>query len=503
MHHELLINGVNGIMTGKNTDLIRKIAKNSIKPVHFIGLGGIGMSGLARFLIDLGYKVSGSDIKESAITASLSTLGATVYIGHTEKTVEDASIVVASTAIKENNPELAEAKRLGIPVVHRSEVLEALMSGLGRQEKQVSVGVSGTHGKTTTSGMVSLIFEDAGVDPSFIVGGQMPYLNVNSKFGRGQHFIAELDESDGTIVNYMPDFSIIANLEFDHPDHYKGGFDQLIETFKIYVNNLESSAKIIINADCAGNRELLKHISHPGIILYSVDETNELHRKAKYTVSQISSSGLKAEAIVYKESRQIGKLKLNIPGLHNISNALAALAAALECGISFEKAVASLERFTGMKRRFQLIGCINNASIIDDYAHHPTEILATLKASSDAVKSAGKGRVVAVFQPHRYSRLSALWNEFLKCFNNADVLYVTDVYSAGENIIQEISSKRFAEEVSHPYVSYIPGSIEHVADLVYPEIRQGDIVISLGAGDITKLGGVLIRKHEQCGAVKA
>ena len=471
-----------------------EIAQDKTKTIHFIGLGGIGMSGLAKFLLELGYRVSGSDIKDGPNMFSSSAQGATVYIGHHAGNIARASLIVVSSAINNSNPEIIEAKKNNIPIIHRSQLLEAIMSGVGRDKKQISIGVSGTHGKTTTTGMIALAFEDAKLNPSIVVGGQMPFLNTNSKLGSGDHFIAELDESDGTIELYAPDLSVITNLEFDHPDFYKNGLDQVIETFKKYVSNLNKDSKIIINVDCSGNRKLLSQIKHEGIITYSSDETNEHFAQAKYKATNITNKGLNAFAKIYKNNEFIGDLKLGIPGSYNVSNALATIAAALEYGIDFEKIAKSLERFTGMKRRFQILGTVNGAKIIDDYAHHPTEIQSTLKAASDVVKSNNKGKVVAIFQPHRYSRLDNLWNDFLNSFNDADSIYVCDVYSAGEKAIENINSERLTRELKNRNVQYLPGSMEKVADIITKQLKQDDIVLTIGAGDITKLGQIIIEK---------
>ncbi|HBH17831.1 MAG TPA: UDP-N-acetylmuramate--L-alanine ligase, partial [Cyanobacteria bacterium UBA9579] len=383
----------NKLIVDKNINL-KELDKNSEKTIHFIGIGGIGMSGLAKFLIELGYKASGSDIKENRLTEWISSHDGAVFIGHKAKNIDNASVIVVSTAIKESNSEIIEARKRNIPIIHRSQVLEAIMSGLGRTEPCISIGFAGTHGKTTTSGMASLIFEDAGLDPSFAVGGQMPYLKTNSKIGTGKYFIAELDESDGTIEAYSPDISIITNLEFDHPDHYQGGLEQIFTTFENYINKLKPESKVIINADCAGNRELLRRISHSGIILYSIDPDNELFNQAAYTVKEISTKGLNTKAQVFKDNKFIGELNLNIPGIHNVSNALSTIAAAVECGVEFEKIACSLARFTGMKRRFQILGTVNGGKIIDDYAHHPTEVQVTLQAAKNVVESNQAGRVV-------------------------------------------------------------------------------------------------------------
>jgi UDP-N-acetylmuramate--alanine ligase len=483
----------------KNKGFPKEITVENSKVIHFVGLGGIGMSGLAKFLLELGYKVSGSDIKDSTAMFSISAHGGTVYVGHNAENVEKASLVVVSSAIKTDNPEIVEAMRKNIPIIHRSHVLEALMSGLGRKDKQTSIGVSGTHGKTTTTGMISLVFDDAKLNPSIVVGGQMPFLNTNSKLGSGKYFIAELDESDGSIELYSPDISVITNLEHDHPDHYTGGIDQLLDTFERYIKGLNNDSKIIVSADCPGIERLISRINHPGIILYSIDETN---RKAKYIVKNINAEGLKTNAAVYKDGEYIGDLNLGVPGLHNVADALATIAVAMESGLEFKQVAYSLNRFTGMKRRFQLLGTVSGAKIIDDYAHHPTEVQAVLKAAKSVVESRGKGRVVAIFQPHRYSRLANLWNDFKESFKDADVLYVCDIYAACERPIEGISAEKFCKEVNHSNAHYAPGAVDRLPELVNSIIRPDDLVLTIGAGDITKLGYIIIEKEGQ-GAVTA
>jgi len=484
----------------KNNGFPKEITIESGKAIHFVGLGGIGMSGLAKFLLELGYKVSGSDIKDGPTMFSISAHGGTVYVGHNAENINKASLIVASSAIKTDNPEIAEAIKRNIPIIHRSQVLEALMSGLGLKDKQISIGVSGTHGKTTTTGMISLVFDDAKLCPSIVVGGQMPFLNTNSKLGSGKYFVAELDESDGTIELYSPNISVITNLEHDHPDHYTGGIDQLFDTFERYIKGLGDDSKVIVNADCPGINKLLTRINHPGIILYSIDENND---KAKYTVKNINAKGLKTSATVYKDNECIGELNIGVPGFHNVSDALATIAVAMECGLKFEQIVHSLNRFTGMKRRFQLLGTASGAKIIDDYAHHPTEVQAVLKAAKSVVESEGKGRVVAIFQPHRYSRLANLWNDFIESFKDADVLYVCDVYSAGEKPFEGVSAERFSREVKHNNAHYAPGAVDRLQELVTSIIRPDDLVLTIGAGDITKLGYIIIEKEGQGRTVTA
>lgn len=468
------------------------------RSIHFIGMGGIGMSGIAKIIADLGYKVSGSDLKDSPTLFAMSERGATVYVGHHSENICDAGLIVVSSAIDESNPEITAAQKKGIPIVHRAQMLSLLISGNvdNQIHSLVSIGITGTHGKTTTSGMVGMLFENSQLKPTIVVGGQLPTLNTNSKLGTGQYFIAELDESDGSIVLYSPDITVITNLELDHSDHYKGGMSQLLSTFETYLNNLPSNSTVIINVDSEGNRELIDRLpsNNPKILTYSIDEKSSYYENARFKASNINIDGLKSSFKVLYDNEPFGDVEIIIPGLHNISNALAAVAVGIESGLGLEKVLGSISKFTGMKRRFQIIGEANGAKIVDDYAHHPTEIKATLSTSKNIIRNQAKGRVVAIFQPHRYTRLSSFWNDFTEAFNDADIVYVCDVYSANEKPIEDINSERLSKLINNNCVTYVKGSMEEVAEYVYTKIQPNDLVLTLGAGNITKLGNMLIEK---------
>ena len=472
------------------SSLFRKALTKDDGYIHFIAIGGIGMSGLAKILLEFGYKVSGSDIKNNANIISLEKSGAVIKIGHSYDNIKDVSLVVVSSAIKQDNPELIEAKKQNIPVIHRSQLLESLMSGLGQEKKQFSIGVTGTHGKTTTSGMTAFLFEKAGLNPSFAIGGQLPHFDVNSKAGSGNHFVSELDESDGSIELYTPDISIITNLEFDHADHYEKGFEQILETFERYVNDLDKNSKIIINTDDAGNLDLLKRVNSENMITYSSNSKHHLHKDAVYRAETIATVP-NAKMNVYKNGELLGEITIGVPGIHNISNALAATAAAVECGVSFSQIAYALKEFSGMKRRFQTVGYLNGARIIDDYAHHPTEVEATLKTAKEVVSSEKKGRVVAIFQPHRFTRLANLWQDFVNAFKDADIVYLCDVYPAGEAPIENVNSEKLSKEITNTKVYYVSGDLENVAKIVTKEISENDIILTMGAGNITQLGKLI------------
>lgn len=447
---------------------------------HFIAIGGVGMSGLAKYLLENGCSVSGSDIQQSKYTQNLEKLGAKIYIGHDEKNVTENSIVVASTAIKDNNPEILKAKNLKLAILHRSDLLQMIAKDFSNNEKSTFIGFSGTHGKTTTSGLCSYILNKGGYNPSYVVGGTIPSINNNAQYGCNDFFVAELDESDGTILKYQPDISVINNLEVDHIDFYKGGFDDLIQTFNTYLSNLKTNAKVLINNDCTGNTELIKQNPNTKFITFGLKD-------ADYTAKNIQYLNLSSKFDVYKNDKKLATLELIVPGKHNVYNALAVFSALNETNVDMNKIIEHFKTFTGMGRRFQLSAQFNNIKVIDDYAHHPSEI----KTTVESVKKAVDSRVVAIFQPHRYTRLQGLWNDFLESFNDADKLIVLDVYAASEEPIIEADSKVFAQQINHKDATYISGNMEEAAQKILPLLKPSDIVLTLGAGDITKMGKLL------------
>lgn len=453
------------------------------KKIHFIAIGGIGVSAIAKCFLELGFKVSGSDIKENKNTALLKKMGAEIFIGHKAENISGAELIIASSAIKIDNPEVIEAQEKNIPIYHRSHGLDAIMRGFGQDKNPIAIGFSGTHGKTTTTGMASLVFELSEKNPTSIIGGILPQFDTNAKVGNGGYVIAELDESDGTIVLYSPNIIVVTNLEVDHVDHYTDGFTQLLETFKTVSANVSDNSKIVLNADDKGCMELQKHTDKTKVILYSTKET----QNADFYAQNIVLEGLSSSFDVYKKEEYIGRLELSVPGEHNVSNALSVMISALECGISFEDIKKSIKQFGGTKRRFEFVGEFNGAKIYDDYAHHPTEIIATLNSAKQLKK-----RIVAIFQPHRYSRFKGFWNEFKESFKDADLLIMTDVYAAGENFLPEYNSEKFAQEIQNAI--YLQGSIDDIKDTISPFLKPDDIVLTIGAGDITQLGYKLCQK---------
>jgi UDP-N-acetylmuramate--alanine ligase len=451
--------------------------------IHFIAVGGIGVSAIAKCFLELGFKVSGSDIKENKNINLLKEMGAEIFIGHDASNIEGADIIIASSAIRVDNPEVIEAQKRNIPIYHRSQGLDAILRGAGQAQKPVSIGLSGTHGKTTTTGMASLIFELSKKDPTMLIGGILPQLGTNAKVGKGGYAIAELDESDGTIVFYAPDITVVTNLEVDHLDHYKDGFKQVLATFKQFTDNFADTAKLILNADDSGCMELYKIVDKSKVVLYSIKDA----QGADFYAKNANLNGLSSSFDVYKKDQLLGRVDISVPGEHNVSNSLAVIIASLEAGISFEDIKKSIKEFGGTKRRFEYVGEFQGAKIYDDYAHHPTEIMATLHSAKQLNK-----RVVALFQPHRYTRLKALWDDFKNSFGEADELVVIDVYSAGDEFDPQYNSENFAKEVEKAH--YIKGSVDEVKDSVADFIKADDIVLTIGAGDITQLGYKLCQK---------
>lgn len=448
------------------------------KKFHFIAIGGVGMSALAKYLIERGALVSGSDVTESKYTHLLEKIGGRVTIGHNANLIEQDMIVVASTAIKENNPEIIKAKELGLKIYHRSDILKMISDEFSKKEDSYFFGFSGTHGKTTTSGLCAYVLEKANLNPSYVVGGIIPEVNTNGKYAENKYFSAELDESDGTIQKYATDIAIINNMEEDHLDFYKNGFSDITKTFNKYLSN-KPNQKVLINYDNEGCRKFISLYPNYNYITFGLKE-------ADYVAKNIKQNGLSSSFEIFKGNNFITELNLSIPGIHNIYNALAVFSALNEAKVDTNKIKHHFSTFSGMGRRFQKVAEINGIEIYDDYAHHPSEITTTLKSVKDAVGSSK--RIVAIFQPHRYTRLQGLWADFKSSFKSADLLFITDVYSAGEEPIKNITSEIFANELSSDNAKYIDGDINSAATKIYPHLKKDDIVITLGAGSITKMG---------------
>lgn len=474
---------------------------------HFIAMGGVGQSALAKILLKSGYEVSGSDISDSKYIKELKSLGAKVFIGHNAENVPEDCFIVLSSAIKKDNPEYIRAKELGLTILHRSDLLLGLT-----YKYPLTIGFAGTHGKTTTSGLASYILSKINARAAFAVGGIIPELDTNADALYDSNvFVAELDESDGTIVKYSPEILVINNLEADHLDFYKNGLDDVLKTFKILISKLSSDSKIIVNTDNDGVLELLNSFGDmplkQRVVKFSVlpqkdsiDSSNTLacdsfcHDIIAENV-EFNSDG--AEFDVVFHGKKLGKVTTSLKGIHNIYNTLAVITALLEAGYNFKDFAQYIKCFTGMGRRFQTVFSDENNEIIDDYAHHPSEIKATLKAAQEYKIKSSKDTVVAIFQPHRYTRLKALWEEFLESFNDCDKLIVVDTYSAGDDFDIKFNSENFVKLYKEKYpeknVQYVKGKIADISLDIVEKLQDDSkkIILTLGAGDITKLGTLL------------
>ena len=447
---------------------------------YFIAIGGVGMSGLAKYLLENGCDVSGSDIVDSKYIQKLRDLGAKVYIGQKAENVPNDATVVASTAIRENNPEMVRARELGLTVYHRSDIL-AKISRWGK----FFLGYSGTHGKTTTSGLSSYVLEKAGLKPSFVVGGIIPELGINAHSQDGKFFCAELDESDGTIVKYCPNVCVINNLEADHLDFYKDGLKSILDTFEKFISNMPETSIVLVNKDCKATMCLHSHKT----LTFGLSD-------ADYTARNICFKPDCTTFDIYYKGEFLTDLTIILRGKHNVYNALSVLASLHQAGVDINAVKPHFATFAGMGRRFQKVAEFNGITVYDDYAHHPTEIKATL-SSAEGMKDK---HIIAVFQPHRYTRLKNLWNEFLDAFSNVDKVVVTDVYAASEDVIEGVNSERFAKDLANHIdipCEYIKGSIADVAKKLYPELRKNDVVIGLGAGTITNLSKELLNVEKE------
>lgn len=439
----------------------------------------MGMRALAQILLSKGMKVSGSDLNDSEALSGFRRSGADIYIGHAAENISGADGVVISTAISDENPELAEAKRRNIPVFHRSDVLAAIMKwGKG-------IAVSGAHGKSTTSSMIGWIFEYAGTDPTIVLGGEAGYLRGNAKLGKGKYIIAEADESDASFLKLSPYITVVTNVEDDHLDHY-GSIENLRKAFAEFVSHISCSDGVaVLCSDDAGVCDILPHI-HKKYITFGLGADAEYHASGKHYENR------KMVFDVWHRDTRMGTIRLQVPGEHNIRDALAAVATAMYCGIPFKKAEEAMDLFTGVKRRFETKAYENGIWIVDDYAHHPTEIEATLKAA----KEMGTHRVVCAFQPHRYSRTKLLQKEFASAFKDADVVYFTDIYPAGEKPIPGIGGDLIPSIVHgaepEKEIHYIPDR-ENMAEEICRNIRPGDLLITMGAGSICRTGEEIIR----------
>ncbi|MDL2280425.1 UDP-N-acetylmuramate--L-alanine ligase [Selenomonadales bacterium OttesenSCG-928-I06] len=450
-----------------------------IKKIHFIGIGGSGMSALANIMINLDYVVSGSDINKTEITEQLRKQGCEIYSEHLKDNVKDVEIVVVSSAINDTNPEIIAAKEKNIPIIHRSEVLAYLM------KSRKSIAVAGAHGKTTTTSMIALMMEKADLDPTIVIGGELADINGSSKLGKGPYLVAEADESDSSFLNLFFDICIITNIEDDHMDHYKS-IANILKAFKEFIEILPQDGIAIVCLDDQYIPGLIKEVDRK-CISYAIE-----NEEADYIARNIKTTSSYTTYDVFFKEKNLGTIKINIPGKHNVLNSLAAVATGFELNLNIEKIQANLAIFKGAKRRFQTKYKTEDFWIVDDYAHHPTEITATLIGA----KQTNPKRLICVFQPHRYSRTNHLYKEFGQSFRNADLLILTDIYSAGETPIEGVSTKLIIDEAtknSNQEIIYIKEK-ENIAAYLEKIIIPGDLIITMGAGDIFKIGEELKEK---------
>jgi UDP-N-acetylmuramate--alanine ligase len=445
--------------------------------VHFVGIGGIGMSGIAELLANLNYEVSGSDARRSDVTDRLAGLGVRIGIGHEAANVGDADVVVVSSAIAPANPEIAEARRRHVPVIPRAEMLAELM------RLRFGIAIAGAHGKTTTTSMVAVMLERAGLDPTAVIGGRLSAFGSNARLGQGEYMVAEADESDRSFLKLSPSIAVITNIDHEHLETY-GTFDRLVDAFVDFAGRVPFYGAVVACLDDGPVREMLPRIGRRTITYGFSDAADVAGHSAQ-------SDGRSSQCAVRYSIRGVpggsgeGTIALKVPGLHNLQNALAAVAVGLELGVPFGRITQALAEFRGAERRYEVRGSASGVTVVDDYGHHPTEIAAVLRAA----RSGNPGRIIAVFQPHRYSRTRDLLGDFGPALSEADVVVLTDIYAAGEAPIPGATSEALASAI-RPHVRdlRVVSGLVDIPTLVRDLVREGDLVLTLGAGSIGGVG---------------
>jgi UDP-N-acetylmuramate--alanine ligase len=440
--------------------------------VHFVGIGGIGMSGIAEVLLNLGYRVSGSDLKESEITRRLVSMGARIGYGHKKENLVEADVVVISSAVRKDNPEVVAARARKIPVVPRAEMLAELM------RLKYAVAVAGSHGKTTTTSMVATVLTAAGLDPTAVVGGKVNVLDSNAKLGKSELMVVEADESDGSFLKLHPSIAVVTNIDPEHMDHY-GTLDALKSAFAEFCNRVPFYGLNVLCLDAPNVQALLPSIEKR-YVTYGRAHT------ADYRLENVRLDGFQTRFRAFRRDEDLGEFTVRMVGAHNALNALAVVAVAEEMEVPLDQVRTALAEFGGVQRRFTVRGEANGITVVDDYGHHPTEVMATL---AGARKAFGR-RVVVAFQPHRYTRTRDLLQEFATSFNDADVLFLTSIYAASEDPIPGITSQALADMITaygHRDVTHVEKRVD-LAKAILPRLKEGDILVTLGAGDITQVG---------------
>jgi UDP-N-acetylmuramate--alanine ligase len=455
-----------------------------VKDVHFVGVGGVGMSGIAEIMLALGFGISGSDVRGSGTTERLKELGARIWIGHHRDHLEKADVVVFSSAVSMDNPELLAARERMIPIIPRAEMLAELM------RMQTSVTVAGMHGKTTTTSMIASVLSAAGLDPTVVIGGKLDTLGSGARLGAGDLLVAEADESDRSFLKLFPTIAVVTNMDLEHLDCYSS-MEEIRSVFLEFINRIPFYGYAIVCLDDPQVQNIIPHIEKR-FITYGLSSQANFHARRPVFEAGVTSFE------VYKEHTRLGEIRLPMPGVHNLVDSLAAVAVADLFDVPFACTQEALESFPGVQRRFTVRGKADGITVIDDYGHHPTEIRAVLQAARQIAPS----RIAVLFQPHRYTRTQALFQDFLTCFHDADLLYVMDIYPASEKPIEGVSGWALSQGIhsrGHKTVRFLPDK-QTIAAEVAKDLKPGDMLITLGAGDVTRLGPEILeelRKREE------
>ncbi len=447
--------------------------------IHFVGIGGVGMSGIAEVLLTLGYRVTGSDARRSDTVERLERLGAKVFTGHAAAHVEGAHVVVYSSAVARDNVEVQTARQRGVPVIPRAEMLAELM------RLKYGIAIAGTHGKTTTTSMVAAVMGAGGFDPTVVVGGRVHGLGTNARLGQGEFLVAEADESDGSFLKLSPTIAVVTTVDAEHLDHY-ADLDAIVAAFLTFVNKVPFYGAVVVCLDDPNLQRMIPRIDKR-VVTYGLEAGADL------TARRLQFAEMRSTFEVLHRGAPIGTITLQVPGRHNVLNALAAASVGLDLEVPFEKIQSALASFAGVQRRFQIRGEAQGVLVVDDYGHHPAEIRATLAAA----KAGFDRRVITVFQPHRYSRTQHLRDDFLTAFYQSDILIVMDIYPAGEAPIPGVHARDLADGIAahgHREVLYMGGDRSAIVDYLCESTRAGDLVLTLGAGDVGQLGGELLKR---------
>jgi UDP-N-acetylmuramate--alanine ligase len=455
-----------------------------IQRIHFVGIGGIGMSGIAEVLLNLGYKVSGSDLRNSAVTQRLASLGADIFEGHRPENVAGADVVVASSAIVPDNPEISHAHALHIPVIQRAEMLAELM------RLKYGIAVAGMHGKTTTTSMVAAVLAGGGLDPTVVVGGRVDALGSNARLGKSQYLVAEADESDRSFLKLSPILAVVTNIDREHMDCYRN-MRNVKRAFLDFMDRVPFYGMVVVCNDDPLLRRMLPQIQRR-TVTYGTRRGSDFHIKPGKSVRNPGDYRPISLFDVTFKQKPLGEFRLHVPGLHNILNATAAIAVGVGLDINVDQIRTALENFRGVDRRFQMRGAAAGVTVIDDYGHHPTEVRATLAAA----RQCGFHKIHVVFQPHRYTRTQLLMDEFAQAFHDADTLFILDIYAASEPPIEGITGEALAQhiqEAGEHEARYAP-SFAAAAEAVVAAAHEGDMILTLGAGSVSQLGPMILEK---------